>query len=427
MKIRPVPRVGGRLRLPGDKSISHRAAIGAALSDGVSTITNYSDGADCRSTLNVLTKLGVKIDRRESEVVIHGVGVGGLREPNEPLDCGNSGTTMRLMAGVLAAQPFRSTLVGDTSLSARPMERVAAPLRQMGADVETTNGRPPLILGGGGLHGINVTAATASAQVKSCILLAGLFADGDTVYREPIATRDHTEIMLRRHGYQVSVDAHRVGITGGGRLRSADIAIPGDPSSAAFFILAAACLPGSTLEIVDVAANQTRNGFLDLLTEIGMQCEAVTTDAGPADEPRQDLRIQGGIENYNEPLIVDGERTASLIDELPLVAVLGTRLGGGVIVRDAGELRVKETDRIAVMAENLRRMGADVEEFADGFRVARSELRAAIIEPHGDHRIAMALSIAGLFAEGETEITDAECVAVSFPTFFDTLDSVVQS
>jgi 3-phosphoshikimate 1-carboxyvinyltransferase len=428
------------MQAPGDKSISHRAAMMAALAEGTSSIKNFSTSADCAATLSCLAALGVVIKRDHNELAITGVGRDGLREPKQPLDCANSGTTMRLLAGILAGQDFESTLTGDDSLRSRPMQRIIEPLQMMGARISSNDGRAPLVIyGQRNLKSISYELLVASAQVKSCILLAGLNAAGRTEVIENQPTRDHTERMLRSFGVQIETgeveregeNARSIAVNGPARLRSQDISIPGDVSSAAYFIAAAALLPGSSLDISDVGVNPTRALFLEQMRALGLDVEVIQTREAN-NEPVGTIRARG-LQNQpsgrlNSPMTIDGLIVPQLIDELPLLAVAGSQIGGGIEIRDAAELRVKESDRIATTAQNLRAMGAQVEEFDDGLRVGGpTRLRGAKIDPRGDHRIAMAFTIAGLLAEGETEISDSDCVAVSFPEFFELLESVVES
>jgi 3-phosphoshikimate 1-carboxyvinyltransferase len=417
--VRRANSINGSIRVPGDKSISHRAAILAAIAEGETRIDNFSTAVDCRATLNCLGALGIAISRLGTTTTISGAGKAGLRPPKRPLDCGNSGTTARLLAGVLAPQPFDSVLIGDSSLRSRPMDRIIEPLRQMGARIESDNGRLPLrIFGGQELHGIQYKSPAASAQVKSCLLLAGLFATGKTTVLEPIATRDHTERLLQWMGASIEAGA----VSGELPLTARDVDIPGDVSSAAFFVAAAACLPGSVLKVSDVGLNRARTAFIDLLASAGADIE-VSDRLETCGEPRGSLTVRGGA---NRSQVIQSHKIPKLIDEIPILAVVGTKLAGGIKVRGAGELRHKETDRIAAMVENLRRMSATVEEFADGFRVERSQLKGAAVDPFGDHRVAMAFTVAGLLADGATEIRNSECVDISFPGFFDTLAEVVR-
>lgn len=411
----------------------------AALAEGTSSIRNFSTSADCAATLSCLRALGVKIDRTGDNLLITGSGLDGLREPAMPLDCGNSGTTMRLLAGILAGQDFQSTLTGDESLRARPMQRIIEPLQMMGARISSNDGRAPLVIQGHKrLNAITYDLLIASAQVKSCILLAGLGAGGRTEVIESQTTRDHTERMLRSFGVQVETgkaerkgeDARFAAVDGPARLRAGNVLIPGDISSAAYFIAAAALLPGSSLEVRDVGLNPTRVLFLKRLKAMGLDVEIID-ERDENNEPVGLVRVERLGKQLSKrsdlSTTINGLAVPQLIDELPLLAVAGSQIAGGIEIRGAAELRVKESDRIATTAQNLRAMGAEVEEFEDGLRVEGPvELRGAKIDPRGDHRIAMAFTVAGLLAEGETEIGDSECVAVSFPEFFELLDSVVR-
>jgi 3-phosphoshikimate 1-carboxyvinyltransferase len=427
--IRPAKSLEGELSLPGDKSISHRAAIISALAEGESRIENYSTGEDCQSTLRCLRQLGVQISQEGATVTIQGVGKTGLKRPTAPLDCGNSGTTMRLMSGVLAGQNFESILTGDHSLCRRPMKRVIEPLKKMGASIESNDGLPPLTIEPtSSFHGIDYKIPVSSAQVKSCVLLAGLLAAGETTVRETVATRDHSERMLRGFGVDVQsgdFSGERwVTVSRDSALFGRDIFVPGDVSAAAFFLVAAACLNGSQLMIKRLGGNPTRTAIIDVMSSCGLELEK-TNEGQSLGEPFADLVVRKRA-NSDTKLLISGGQTAELIDELPVLAVLGSQLKHGIEVRDARELRVKETDRIAAVVENLRRMNASVEEFDDGFRVERSQLHAAEIDSFGDHRIAMAFAVAGLLADGETNINNAACADISFPGFFETLESVVK-
>lgn len=425
MKVARARRICGSIHLPGDKSISHRAAIIAAIADGATRVSNYSNGTDCLSTLECLSALGVAHESVGNDVVIHGVGRAGLREPSRALDCGNSGTTMRLLAGVLAGQPFESVLIGDASLAKRPMRRIIEPLEMMGASLQAEDGRAPLrIKGHSPLTALDYRPPVASAQVKSCVLLAGLFAEGITTLTEVAATRDHTERLLRWFGADVSVNGATISISGQGPLAAHDVGVPGDISAAAYFLTAAACIDGSDLRVNYVGMNPTRTAIIDILHAAGAKIE-VGGLREVSSEPVADIRVQGGFAKIAGPLTIAGRHTAELIDELPVLAVLGTQLAGGIEVRDAAELRVKESDRITAIVDNLTRMGASVTAYDDGFRVYRSDLRGSQVVSSGDHRIAMSMAIAGLLADGETEIEGADCVEVSFPGFFETLGSVV--
>jgi 3-phosphoshikimate 1-carboxyvinyltransferase len=420
--IQPVKRLVGSVRMPGDKSISHRYAMLAAIAEGPSEIQGFSASADCRSTLECLKQLGVKIECQEHTVVVQGAGLSGLRAPAASLDAGNSGTTMRMLAGILAGQPFRSVLTGDASLSRRPMKRVIDPLTRMGARIQSAEGGlPPLEIEGGTLKPIRYELPVPSAQVKSAVLLAGLFAEGETEVIEPVATRDHTEIALEQMGADISRHGRTIAVRGYARLEGKKLYVPGDISSAAFFLAAALLVPASNLVIENVGLNPTRTAILDLLASMGGRVRVLNVEMVNG-ELLGNLHVEASKLQGGE---IPPEAVPGLIDELPVLAVLGTQTEQGLAFHGAAELRVKESDRIAVVAENLRRMGAEVEEFPDGLRVAgQQKLRGAEIETRGDHRIAMAFTVAGLIADGPTIIRDSACVDVSFPDFFETLARV---
>ncbi len=443
MIIRPAKRVRGRLTMPGDKSISHRAAMVAALAKGTTRVTNFSTSADCATTLSCLEQLGVRIDRRATEVEIRGVS-SYFQQTSGPINCGNSGTTMRLLAGILAGENLESTLTGDESLRSRPMQRIIEPLTMMGATIDSDDGHAPLkIKGRDPLRAISYELPVASAQVKSCLLFAGLAARGRTEVTEEFLTRDHTERMLQ---YFFAPVETRAGAREGSRIVSvqgpavfgprsparmmSELSVPGDISSAGYFLAAAALLPDSSIEIGDVGVNPTRTLYLKQLRARGLDVEI----SGAHDECNEPVGTISARSSHGRsgsgaaaPLSLHGSIVPQLIDELPLLAVVGSQIEGGIEIRDAAELRAKESDRIAATVQNLRAMGAEVEEFADGLRVAGgASLRGALINPRGDHRIAMAFAVAGLIAQGATEIKDAECVAVSFPEFFESLESVVE-
>lgn len=420
----------GTVHVPGDKSVSHRAAMFAAIANGESKISNFSASADCASTIACLRELGVDIERAASDVTVRGSGLRGLKRPSRPLDCGNSGTTMRLLSGILAGQEFESELVGDESLSTRPMRRVIDPLTLMGARIDSNEGRAPLIISGGRLKAIEYRPPVASAQIKSCVLLAGLLADGTTTVIEPVPTRDHTERMLEWLGANISVTSgddgvKRVSIVGGSELSGRDLSVPGDISAAAFFMAAGAALPGSEISIPNIGLNPSRTGVLSAMRSLGAKIE-VANERQASGEPVGDLLVKGGLESASrdDGNVLRGEIIANVIDEIPILAVFGTQLPGGLEIRDAAELRVKESDRISAVVENLQRMGADVVEYPDGLKVNHSRLAGAQIDSFGDHRIAMAFAVAAMFADGETEIVGADAVDVSFPGFFDELDKV---
>jgi len=420
--IHPAARLEGLLRLAGDKSISHRYAMLAAIAEGQTRLHNYSTGADCASTLACLRALGVPIDREGTEVAISGRGLDGLQAPTATLDAGNSGSTIRMLSGILAAQPFKSAIAGDESLSRRPMQRIIQPLQAMGASIDARDGRfPPLEIHPARLHAIDYPLPVASAQVKTCVLFAGLFADGTTIVREPARTRDHTEIALREFGADLDVRARVISIRPRPGLRALDLTVPGDLSSAAFFLVAALLLPGSHIVIEGVGLNPTRSELLDFLISMGANL-TVRNLAIHAGEPVGDIEvryspIRGGV--------IEKELTAALIDEIPVLAVLGAASAEGLIVRDAAELRIKETDRIATVADNFARMGVAVEVLPDGLRVpGRQKFRPAELDSFGDHRIAMAFAVAALASPGESTIEGAEAAAVSFPEFFKLLDTL---
>jgi len=416
--VRAPRRLEGEVRVPGDKSISHRALILNAVADGVARVRGLSPGADVLSTAGCLRALGVEVDGE----VVAGRGLRGLREPSGPLDCGNSGTTMRLLAGLLAAAPFPVTLVGDASLSRRPMDRVVEPLRTMGARAATG----PLRVGGEvRLRGIDYVLPVASAQVKSALLLAGLFASGRTRLRQPAPTRDHTERMLAAMGAPVEVDGLTVSIRGPvGRLDPLDVAVPGDLSAAAFWLVAAGLHPSACVRVPAVGVNPTRAALLEVLTRIGVRVHRRDgrTQGG---EPVADLEV--GTARAARAFTVSGAEVAALIDELPVLAVAATVLPGSTRITGAGELRVKESDRIRAMAVGLAAMGAEVQELPDGWEIrGPRRLHGARVDSFGDHRVAMALAIAGLLAEGTTEIEGAECVAISYPGFWEALESLAR-
>ncbi|HEX8097547.1 MAG TPA: 3-phosphoshikimate 1-carboxyvinyltransferase [Pyrinomonadaceae bacterium] len=439
MIIRPAKRLRGGLRLPGDKSVSHRAAILAALARGETLVGNFSTSEDCASTLACLNRLGVETEREGTNVRVKGVGPGGLRAPGVALDCDNSGSTMRMLAGVLAGQDFESELTGDDSLRSRPMKRIIEPLELMGARVESAAGRAPLrVRGRRPLQPISYRVPVASAQVKSCLLLAGLSAGGRTeVIESGGPTRDHTERMLRWLGVPVEVEmkkddaeASRVfAVQGPAGFDARDISVPGDISSAAFFIAAASLLPGSDLRMEGVGLNPTRARIVDVLRGLGAQIQ-VEEVREECNEPVGTVRVKGSDEELapqdaGRSHVISGGLVPQLIDELPVLAVVGTRVRGGLTIRDAAELRVKESDRLAATAANLRAMGAVVEEHEDGLTVSGpSKLRGARLDSYGDHRITMAFAVAALLADDESEIAGAEeCVGVSFPEFFGLLES----
>jgi len=420
--IRPAGRLSGLITLPGDKSISHRYAMIASLAEGLSKITNYSTGADCHSTLGCVRALGIEVEEHGTTVSINGRGLDGWQQPAADLDAGNSGSTIRMMSGLLAAQPFTSRIFGDESLSRRPMGRIIKPLELMGATIEARDGMfPPLVIQGSRLHPIDYTLPVPSAQVKTCVLFGGLFAEGTTIVRETIRSRDHTEIALREFGADLKVVKRVISLEGRPKLTGREVVVPSDLSSAAFFLVAGLLVPGSHLVIQNVGLNPTRSALLDFLLSIGaavkvLKIESVNGELIGDIEVRYS-RVRGGI--------IDKELTAALIDELPVLAVLGAASEEGIVICDAQELRIKETDRIATVADNFRRMGIEVEVTPDGMRVpGKQKFRAASFDSFGDHRIAMAFAIAALAADGESTIDNAEAASVSFPEFWNILQQI---
>ncbi len=429
--IWPAKYLTGGVELPGDKSISHRYAMLAALAEGVSELRHFSAAADCHSTLSCLSALGASVKAENDTVRVTGRGPSGLKSSWRALDAGNSGTTMRLLAGILAGQNFSSKLTGDESLQRRPMKRVIAPLREMGADIRGREDNfAPLEIRGAKLRGIDYQMPMASAQVKSAVLLAGLFARGVTSVTEPARTRDHTELALEEFGAKVEksgrrISVHPIGENGSGKLTAKSLEVPGDLSSAVFFIAAASLFPDSSVLIHNVGLNPTRTAILDVFAEMGASVQIMGLKSAQG-EIIGDLAVKGAFLKGGE---IAGERIPLVIDELPMLAALGPYTEEGIEIRDAAELRVKESDRVAALAENLRRMGAKVEEGPDGLKVEgrhAGKLRGAEIDPRGDHRIAMAFAVAGLAAEGNTVIRNSDCAGVSFPAFYSELNRLAE-
>ena len=434
IKVRRCPAIESELTVPGDKSISHRAILLSAISNGRCTITNFLEGEDCRSTARAMGQLGVSIETPEPGTVIVEGNRGIFQAPSEDIDCGNSGTTMRLMAGLLAPQGFRCRLTGDPSLSKRPMRRVIYPLEEMGARLSAEGALqcPPLVVDGGPLAGVTYRLPVASAQVKSAVLLAGLFAKGQTTVIETTRSRDHTERMFeyfliklhREDVWEGSSPAHRklkesrITVEGGQIPESQDFRVPGDISSAAFWLVAAAAKPGSRLLVKDVGLNPTRTGIIDVLIRMGA-CIREVVESSVHGEPAGTIDIKGC---KLQGTVIGGAEIPNVIDEIPVIAVAAALAEGKTIIRDASELRVKETDRIAAVATNLRAMGVEVEEFPDGMAITGGKpLKGAKLQSFGDHRIAMAFAVAGMFATGETVIEDTACVQTSYPGFEETL------
>lgn len=420
MKLQKTHSLKGEVTVPGDKSISHRAVMFGALADGTTEITNFLQGADCLSTIDCFRRLGIEIENTADIIRIHGKGLHGLKKSDTMLDVGNSGTTTRLISGILAGQPFETSLTGDASIQSRPMKRIIEPLTMMGADIKSMcgNGCAPLLISPAALHGIHYESKVASAQVKSCILLAGLYADGETSVTEPSVSRNHTELMLRGFGADITSAGNTASIRPGASLHGQKITVPGDISSAAYFIAAGLLVPGSEILIKNVGINPTRDGILRV-------CQAMNAD----------LTLLNKRENSGEPVadilvrhsslkaaVIEGDIIPTLIDELPMIAVMACFAEGTTIIRDAAELKVKESDRITVMTDNLSRMGAHITGTDDGFIIEGGyPLHGTLIDSHADHRIAMSLAVAALAADGETEISGAECVEISYPEFYQDL------
>jgi 3-phosphoshikimate 1-carboxyvinyltransferase len=423
--VRPARNVRGSISLPGDKSISHRYAMLAAIAHGNSRLENYSTGADCVSTLGCLRSLGVKWERQDGAanvIELQGCGL-SLAASARPLDCGNSGSTIRMLSGIVAGQNFSSEMAGDESLSRRPMQRIIAPLTAMGAKIASQNGHPPLQITGAQLKGIRYHMPIASAQVKTCLLFAGLLADGETIVEETIRTRDHGELALRAFGAAIDRKGNEVRIRGGQHLKGIEARIPGDISTAAFFLCAAALFPESQLTITDLLMNPTRARLLDILAQSGLRI-SVTQLEEVHGELIGTLQTEGGS---LKGATIAGADSAALIDEIPVLAAIAPFTQQGIEIRDAQELRVKESDRIASIATNLRAMGAQVEERDDGLKIpGLQKLHGSELDSFSDHRIAMAFSIAALRAEGETLIRGSECAAISYPAFFATLEELIE-
>ncbi|MEA1964968.1 MAG: 3-phosphoshikimate 1-carboxyvinyltransferase [Candidatus Aerophobetes bacterium] len=424
--VRSARCLKGEITLPGDKSISHRALILSSIAQGKSVIKGLQKGRDCLATLNNLKLMGIEIEEREDGIVVWGRGLSGLKEPEDILNCENSGTTMRLLSGLLAGRDFYSVLSGDKYLQKRPMRRVTEPLRRMGAFIfGRENGQfPPLTIVGRRLKGIDYFSPIPSAQVKSCLLLAGLNAKGKTVVREPYLSRDHTERMLKFLGVKIKVGNLRVSLEGGAQFSGRDIVVPGDISAASLFIGGAAILKGSKVKILNVGLNPTRRGFINVLLKMGADIRVANLKR-VYEEEVGDLEVRG--KNELKGITIDGEMIPRLIDEIPILAVVGCFVQGETVIKDAQELRVKETDRIKAVVKELRKLGADIEEEDDGMIIkGKKGLKGAECKSWGDHRMGMALAVAGLAAEGGVRISDVECIATSFPDFWEILNSVVE-
>ena len=429
MELCSITGLKGRVSVPGDKSISHRCIMFGSIADGVTEVRNFLEGADCLATIRCFRSMGIEIEEKNTTVIVHGKGLHGLSAPDSILDVGNSGTTTRLLSGILAGQPFESKLSGDESLNSRPMKRIMAPLTQMGAHISSIlrNGCAPLYIAPSTLHGIHYDSPVASAQVKSCILLAGLYAEGETSVTEPSLSRNHTELMLREFGADIRT-THALNSTEAtasirpcGRLFGQKITVPGDISSAAYFIAAGLIVPDSEILIENVGINPTRAGILKVCEDMGGNITLLNerTEGG---EKIADILVKT---SSLHGITIEGDIIPTLIDEIPVIAVMAAAAEGTTIIKDAQELKVKETDRIETVTDNLKAMGCNVTPTADGMIITGGKLKGASIHTLLDHRIAMAFSIAALVAEGNTKILDSKCVDVSYPTFYDTFEQLL--
>lgn len=425
MEIKKQTNLKGTLTVPGDKSISHRAVMFGSLARGTTRISHFLEGADCLSTISCFRKMGIEIDRNKDEILVHGRGLHGLTAPTEILDVGNSGTTTRLISGILAGQTFTSELDGDDSIRTRPMKRIMTPLASMGADITSRfdNGCAPLIIHGRPLHAAHYDSPVASAQVKSCVLLAGMYADGITSVTEPFLSRNHTEIMLNYFGAEITSEGTTASIRPEPVLEGRDIQVPGDISSAAYFIAAGLLTPGSEILLKNVGINPTRAGIIKVCMDMG--ADITLLNESTEGEPTADLLIRT---SSLKGTTIEGSIIPTLIDEIPMIAVMASFAEGTTIIRDAQELKVKESDRIAVMVDNLRRMGADIEGTDDGMIIHGGRpLHGAVIDSHLDHRIAMSFAVAGTICDGTVEILNGECVNISYPEFYHDLYSLDSS
>lgn len=413
--------IKGRLRVPGDKSISHRAVMFGSISKGITRITGFLNGADCISTVSIFKKMGIDIEMNGTSVIVKGNGLHGLKRPDSILDCGNSGTTTRLVSGILSAQNFTSILTGDKSIQKRPMNRIINPLSLMGANIESNVGFAPLTITGSSLHGIEYNSPVASAQVKSAILLAGLYADSKTTVTEPAKSRDHTELMLRKFGADLTTNKTAVTINPAKELFACDIDVPSDISSAAFFMAAAILVPGSELILENVGINPTRDGIIKVLKSMGADIEII--NSSNTFEPVADIKV---CYSKLHSTTVSGELIPTLIDELPLLAAVASMAEGITIIKDAQELKVKESNRIKVMCEELSKLGVKVLETDDGMEITGTDKLSGnvTIDTHDDHRIAMTFAILGLISDGEIKLNNSKCVEISYPEFFIDLKKV---
>ncbi len=423
MKVSKSSPLRGELTVPGDKSISHRAVMFGSISEGLTEITDFLQGADCLSTISCFRKMGIEIENTGERILVHGRGLHGLTAPSETLDAGNSGTTTRLISGILAGQNFSSRLTGDASIQSRPMNRIIHPLREMGAQIssENENGCAPLLIRGTSLHGIDYRSPVASAQVKSCILLAGLYADRETSVTEPALSRDHTERMLKSFGARVKRTGLTAQIFPESRLIGQKIQVPGDISSAAYFLAAALLVPGSEILLKNVGINPTRDGILQVIKKMGGDLQ-ILNQRTISGEPVADLLVRHSSLNGT---VIEGDLIPTLIDEIPILAVLASFAEGTTVIRNAEELKVKESDRLSIMVEELLAMGAEVTGTDDGMIIRGGKpLRGTKIDSHKDHRIAMSFAVAGLAADGVTSIPDSGCVAISYPGFYEDLQKL---
>lgn len=422
MDIKKLKNLKGTLFVPGDKSISHRAVMFGALAQGTTKISGFLEGADCLSTIRCFRQMGISIEQNGSDVLAHGKGLHGLSAPSDVLDTGNSGTTTRLISGILAGQRFSSTLTGDASIQSRPMNRIMTPLKEMGADITSlkNNGCAPLSIQGTQLHGIHYNSPVASAQVKSCILLAGMYADGETKVTEPVLSRNHSEIMLHYFGADVRSFGTTACISPEPKLTAREISVPGDISSAAYFIAAGLLTPNSEILLKNVGINPTRNGILKVCRQMG--ADITLLNEKHQGEPTADILVRTSSLHGTT---IEGDMIPTLIDELPVIAIMAAFAQGTTIIRDAQELKVKESDRITVMCDNLKRMGADVTPTEDGMIInGGKSLHGACIDSHLDHRIAMSFAVAGTICDGILSINGGECVNISYPEFYKDLYSL---
>lgn len=419
------PKLEGEVIVPGDKSISHRAIIFGSISHGMTKVTNFLDGEDCLRTIDAFREMGVQIDKQGNSVLVHGNGLEGLKKPAKALDFGNSGTTTRLMLGLLSGLPFETNIFGDESLTKRPMDRVTAPLREMGAVIKGEEGGKylPITVQGGALKGITYRLPVKSAQVKSAILLAGLLAEGETVVQEDTETRNHTEVMLQAFGADLKQNEEGITITNKGHLTACDVEVPGDISSAAFFLVAGAVVPGSTVTLKNVGLNESRTGILDILKQMGAAI-TISNERITGGEEIGDLTIK---HTALKGTTIEGDVIPRLIDEIPILALLATQADGKTVIKDAEELKVKETDRIEAICQNLQALGANIKPTEDGMVIeGPTKLTGGSISSYMDHRIAMMGVISALISENPVEMDETDSINISYPTFFDDLDAVLQ-